>query len=70
MVQIIRARCSAVLGFDPELIVPEPGATESTLALDFRIDKLLATGYALSGNAQAEIDATLLLCQSAFGKSS
>lgn len=66
MVELIQARCSALLGFTPDVIRPEPGDGEVTLDLDFRIDKLLASGFELSGNAVAEIDATLLLCREAF----
>ena len=35
-------------------------------ALDYRIDKLKRTGFQLSGDFAAEIDATLKLCASAF----
>lgn len=67
MVELIQERCSAVLGFTPDIIHPEPGDTEVTLDLDFRIDKLLNTGFELSGNSAAEIDATLLFCREVFG---
>lgn len=66
MVELIRAQCSAVLGFVPDIICPS-GAEEITLDLDFKIDKLLASGYELYGDAVAEIDATLLFCREAFG---
>jgi UDP-glucose 4-epimerase len=66
MVELIQARCSALLGFTPDIIRPEPGEGEVTLDLDFRIDKLLASGFELSGDAVAEIDATLLLCRETF----
>lgn len=66
MVELIQAQCSAALGFVPDIICPS-GDGEITLDLDFKIDKLLASGYELSGNAVAEIDATLLFCREAFG---
>ena len=66
MVELIQARCSVVLGFTPDIIKPEPGEGEVTLDLDFRIDRLRATGFELSGNVQDEIDATLMLCRDAF----
>jgi UDP-glucose 4-epimerase len=66
MVELIQARCSTVLGFKPEIICPEPGDGEVTLDLDFCIDRLLASGFKLTGDASAEIDATLLLCRDAF----
>ena len=67
MVELIQARCLAVLGFIPDIIRPEPVDREVTLDLDYRIDRLLASGFELSGNAEAEIDATLLFCREAFG---
>lgn len=66
MVELIQERCLAVLGFTPDIIRPEPGAGEVTMELDFRIDRLLSSGFELSGNAAAEIEATLLLCRDAF----
>lgn len=66
MVELIQTQCSVVLGFVPDIICPS-GDGEITLDLDFKIDKLLASGYELSGNAVAEIDATLLFCREAFG---
>lgn len=67
MVELIQERCSALLGFVPALIRPEPEEGEVTLDLEFQIDRLLASGFKLSGNAVTEIDATLLLCREAFG---
>jgi len=67
MVEAIQARCSAVLGFNPEIVRPEPAPNEVTLELDYRTDRLLATGFTLMGNSMAEIDATLLLCREAYG---
>lgn len=66
MVELIQARCFAVLGFTPDIIRPEPSDGEVTVELDFRIDRLRASGFELSGNAAAEIDATLRLCRDAF----
>jgi hypothetical protein len=37
--------------------------------LDYRIDKLLATGFELRGHLEDEIDDTLRLCVAAFGPS-
>ncbi len=67
VVEMVQARCIAILGFTPEIVRPEPTANEVTLPLDFRIDKLLASGFKLQGNITAEIDATLSLCRDAFG---
>lgn len=67
MVDLVQERCSAVLGFTPNIIRPEPGDGDVLLDLDFKIDRLLATGFELSGNVVAEIDAALLFCSEAFG---
>lgn len=66
IVELIQARCSTILGFTPNIIRPVLGVDEVTLDLDFRIDKLLASGFELSGIVEDEIDATLLLCREAF----
>ena len=63
----IVARCEQVLGFRPALRRPPPQAGEHALPLDYRIDKLKRTGFALRGDMDGEIDATLRLCRSAFG---
>ena len=67
MAELIRARCSALLGFVPAFIRTEPDEGEAALDLDFQINRLLASGFGLSGNAATEIDATLLFCHEAFG---
>lgn len=67
VVEMVQARCIAILGFAPDIVRPEPTANEVTLPLDFCIDKLLATGFQLLGDRAAEIDATLVLCRDAFG---
>jgi UDP-glucose 4-epimerase len=66
MAVLIRQRCSAVLGFVPAFIHTVPDEGETELDLDFKIDRLLSSGFELSGNAATEIDATLLFCHEAF----
>lgn len=63
----IAARCEAVLGFRPQVQRPQPAPGETTPALAYRVDKLKSTGFALLSNMDAEIDATLRLCQLSFG---
>jgi len=70
MAEMIQARCLAVLGFSPEIIRPEPIQGEKSPDLDYRIDKLLATGFSLEGDYHDEIDATLRLCNEVFGSGS
>ncbi len=67
MVELIQARCLAVLGFVPDIIRPETNDGDVTLGLEFRLNKLLSTGFELSGSAVAEVDATLSFCREAFG---
>lgn len=67
MVESIQARCSAVLGYTPDIIRPKSGDGAVTHDFKYSIDKLIATGFELSDNVAAEIDATLLLCREAFG---
>lgn len=65
MAELVQHRCAAVLGHRPEIEKPLPAAGETSLELDYRIDKLVATGFSLSGDFAAEIDATLKLCRDA-----
>lgn len=62
MAQLVAARSKAVLGFPVEIKRPEPGPGEVSQPLDYRLDKLLRTGFRLVSNHEAEIDATLALC--------
>lgn len=66
MTERIADRCEAVLGFRPPItrVSPRPGETADRL--DYRIDKILGTGFSLTGSLDDEIDRTLRLCQKAF----
>lgn len=66
----IAARCKSVLRFTPPIIRSESHSMEVSEDLDFRIDKLKKTGFSLESNFDQEIDATLRLCQGAFGRKS
>jgi UDP-glucose 4-epimerase len=59
MVELIQTRCTEVLGYTPEIIRPQPAKNEQSSNLDYRIDKLLITGFSLSDNVVFEIDKTL-----------
>ncbi len=63
--RIIQARCSTVLGVTPKIVCPEAGSSEVVLDLEYRINKLSATGFVLMGDPVTEIDATLRLCRAA-----
>jgi UDP-glucose 4-epimerase len=63
----VAERCARLLGRRPVIAVPgEPGEVAAPM-LDYRIDKLKSTGFALSGSLDLELDATLSFCQRAFG---
>lgn len=66
MAELVQSRCSAVLGFTPEIVCPKPDPSEVSLGLNYCIDKLLATGFTLTGDPIQEIDTTLLLCHDAY----
>lgn len=66
----IAARCQLVLGFVPQIIRPDPTPGEVSQPLDYRIDKLKATGFTPRGNIEEEIDAALRLCWRVFREAS
>ena len=65
VVDLIAQRCEAVLNFRPEVVRPALHAPVP-VPLDYRIDKLRATGFTPAADMQTEIDATLRLCRDAF----
>ncbi len=66
MVKLIQTRCAEVLGYTPEIIRPQPVEGDESPSLDYRIDKLLNTGFILTGNSVLEIDETLRMCNEHF----
>jgi UDP-glucose 4-epimerase len=67
MARDIAERCAAVLGYKPEIIHPPAKAGERAEMHEYNMEKIKATGFTLTGNRHAEIDATLVLCAKAFG---
>ncbi len=61
LVQRIARRSKEILGFDPEIIRPEPAAGETAQDLFFDISKFKKTGFVLRGDIDKEIDDTLRL---------
>lgn len=63
----VALRCRHVLGFEPPLEVPPapPGAA-APAPLDYRIDRLRATGFAPGRPLDAEVDGLLRFCARAF----
>lgn len=68
MVDLVIERCEAVLGFRPEVSRPAPSPGEISADLDYRIDRLRASGFDPAGDLAGEIDDTLRLCAIAFGE--
>lgn len=66
MATLVANRCQATLGFYPEISRPDPANGETSQPLDYRINKIKATGFRLEGDHAAEIDATLMFCCQAF----
>ena len=62
MAQAVAVGCDRVLGFTPEFCLP-PTTGATPASLDFRIDRLLATGFVLEDALATEIDATLRFCR-------
>ncbi len=62
----IAGRAEAVLGNRPDIRRKEPGLAEEALRLDYRIERLLGTGFTPAGNIDDEIDATLKLFRQTF----
>jgi UDP-glucose 4-epimerase len=62
MAERIATCCQRVLGYRPQIIHPPIRAAETSYALDFRLDKLLATGFTLSRGVDSEIIGALEFC--------
>lgn len=60
--EIVAERAAVVLGYRPEITAPGPAAGERVTELTFVVDRLAATGFAWKNEMEAEVDATLRLC--------
>lgn len=69
MVELVQKRCAIVLGFTPEIVSPAAEPGEASADLNYSIEKLLATGFALTGDPAHEIDSTLVFCRDLYGSS-
>lgn len=68
LAELIANRCKEVLGFMPPIIRAKARTGEDSDRLDYRIDKLKATGFSLLNNYNEEVDAALRFCQEEFVK--
>lgn len=69
MAQKISRRCQLTLGYLPSIERSMPRPDEQVESLTYRSGKLQKTGFVPQGNAEEEIDRTLLLCAQAWGGS-
>lgn len=70
MTQRIVRRCEVVFGFTPPIVRPPALPNEKPQSLDFRSDKLWATGFVPRGDLDAEIDELLTFCARVFPRRS
>ncbi|MEO0316215.1 MAG: hypothetical protein RI928_2671 [Pseudomonadota bacterium] len=67
MTNRIAARWQVLTGHEIDIVRPEDMAVPPAV-LNYRCDKLAATGFTLTSQIDREIDDTLKLCLQAFGK--
>jgi UDP-glucose 4-epimerase len=66
LAEMIASRCPSVLGFTPSIKHPEAKAPQVSPILEYRIDRLIETGFIPVSNFEHEIDATLAFCKNVF----
>ena len=59
---LIQSRCRLTLGFEPELICNRQNVEARNTEMDYRIDRLQATGYRSTVDPMQEIDDLLTYC--------
>jgi UDP-glucose 4-epimerase len=65
--EIVAGRAQSVLGFRPGISARPPAPGETPGELLFSTDRLARTGFGWTNGIDAEVDATLRLCSTAFG---
>ena len=63
MAHVIAERSRSVLHIDPPILRPLQADLESLVSLDYRIDKMLATGFSCENDINHEIDQLLKMCK-------
>ena len=63
MAHVIAGRSRSVLHIDPPILRPLQADLESLVSLDYRIDKMLATGFSCENDINHEIDQLLKMCK-------
>jgi UDP-glucose 4-epimerase len=67
MAERIATNCQRVFGYTPQITRPQVQVEDASEALEYRIDKLLATGFNLTGDVDLEITGALEFCSSLNG---
>jgi UDP-glucose 4-epimerase len=62
----VASRAQTVLGSDVDVEYPTASVDEEAATFDWRVDRLLSTGWKPTQSLDDEIDATLRLCVEAF----
>ena len=63
MAHVIAERSRSVLHIDPPILRPHQADLETLVSLDYRIDKMLATGFSCENDINHEIDDLLKMCK-------
>ena len=63
LAKLIQERCSAISGFTPPIVRPEPSPVRESISLEYSNEKLKGTGFRLKGSLSQEIDDTLIFCR-------
>jgi len=67
MAKLVQSRCSAILGFTPDLLVGRIGG-ECRTQLDFQLNRLNSLGYSHLHSSVEEIDRLLAYCDNSFSR--
>lgn len=67
MAEVVADRCNTILNSKIKIECPKPATKETSLPLDYSMNKIKSTGFRLNSNIIEEIDETLKLCHESFG---
>lgn len=68
MAELISRRAEKLLGEKIEIERPQSTGDNSCPLFEYKVDKLLRTGFSLKGSIEKEIDATILYCMEEAGR--
>lgn len=67
MAVLVKERSTKIFGFTPEIMSQNVKLGEKNKELEYRIDKLINSGFKITGKPETEIDATLNFCKENMG---